>query len=344
MQWMLTLLQNVFKKYSKLRLTRYTHLMDTVHVLTGENEFELLREKRRWIAEFARKFGEDACTRIDAGSVTIRNLLDEVSVLPFLAEKRLIVIDGIPRSSKEEIDLLLQAVHPSTIVLFVDTKPDKRSGGVKELLKVAAVRTYLPLKGAPLVQWVLSCAAEHGITLDPPACRLLLEYTGDDQNMLAHELEKLSVYRQAQKVSTDDIEALCVPTEEGVIWKISDLLSTGSKADALRFAHRLLSRGGDAYGLWAILSSMLKNLIAVHAASDAGIASQNDIAEATGVHPFAVRSLLQYSRRLDAKRTSGFVRWVADSDRALKTGSLRATDEAPQEIVSLIDAFILKSP
>ncbi len=318
--------------------------MENVHVFTGENSFELLREKVRWIAEFGKKYGEENVSRVDVSSASIRTLLDEVSVLPFLAEKRLVVIDGIPKCSKEDIDLLEKCVHPSALVLFAEAKPDKRSGGVKELLKRAKVHVFEPPKGPALQTWVRSYAKEQGIALDPPAVQTLLEYTGDDQSMLAREIEKLAAYRTGKTVSRDDVELLCVPTEEGVVWKISDLLATGSKQNALLYAHRLIGRGGDAYGLWAILSSMLKNLVAVHAASEAGISSQSDIAEQTGIHPFAVRSLAQYSRRLDTKKTARFVRWAADADRALKTGGLRSTDEAPQELEALIDAFILKSP
>lgn len=322
----------------------YTFEVENVHVFTGENTFELLREKTRWITEFSKKFGDENVSRVDASTTSIRTLLDEVSVLPFLAEKRLIVIDGVPKCSKEDIELLEKCVHPSALVLFVDAKPDKRSGGVKELLKQAKVKTFDPPKGPVLQTWMRAFAKEQGITIDPTALQTLIEYTGDDQSMLAREIEKLASYHPGQTVTRDDVELLCVPTEEGVVWKISDLLATGGKQQALLYAHRLISRGGDAYGLWAILSSMLKNLVAVHAASDAGIHSQSEIAEETGIHPFAVRSLVQYSRRLDSQKASRFVHWAADADRALKTGGLRSTDEAPQEIEALVDAFILSSP
>jgi DNA polymerase III subunit delta len=318
--------------------------VQNIHLFTGENVFELLREKTRWISEFGKKYGEENISRVDASSTSVRKLLDEVSVLPFLAEKRLIVIDGIPKCTKEDIELLTRNVHPSALVLFAEAKPDKRTGGVKELLKTATAKEFAPLKGPAVQTWVRTYAKEQGITFDPPAVQLLLEYTGDDQEMLAREIEKLAAYKPQQTVGKDDIEALCVPTEEGVVWKISDLLSSGGKRDALLYAHRLLDRGGDAYGLWAILSSMLKNLVAVHAASEADLHSQADIAEETGIHPFAVRSLIQYSRRLNTQKTASFLHWTADADRALKTGGLRATDEAPQEIEALVDAFILKSP
>lgn len=315
-----------------------------MHLFTGENSFELLREKVRWIVEFSKKYGEENVSRIDGSVSSMRSLLDEVSVLPFLAEKRLIVIEGIPKSSKEDIALLIQCIHPAALVLIVDAKPDKRSGGVKEILKCAVPHVFDPLVNAALQKWMQSYAIEKGITLELSAIQALLEYTGSEQAILAQEIEKLASYVPGKKVSKNEVELLSLPTDEGIVWKISDLLASGNKQAALLFAHRLISRGGDAYGLWAILSSMLKNLVLVHAAAEAGMRSQEEVASATGIHPFAVRSLFQYCKRIHHNDLKEFLGWVASAERGLKTGEFRPTNEAPQEIDALVDAFILKSP
>ncbi len=315
-----------------------------MHLLTGENLHELLQEKQRWIHEFERKFGPENYSRVDGSKASVRDLLDEVSVQPFLSEKRLVVVDGVPKATKEEIQNLSACTHPQNILLIVDPKPDKRSGGVKELLSSANVRTYQPKTGAPLKQWIMSYVAQSGCTLNEGAIAQLLEFTGEDQAALASEIEKLAAFKPGQTVTADDVELLCVPSEEGVVWKISDLLAAGSKMQALAYAHRLLDRGGDAYGLWAILTSMLKNLVSVHAASEAGHHAAADIAESTGVHPFAVRSLLKHAQRTTAKQLQSFVSWASECDIALKTGGIRATDEAPQEILALVDEFILRCP
>jgi DNA polymerase III subunit delta len=318
--------------------------MSTMHLLIGENMHELLQEKQRWIHEFERKFGSESYSRVDGSKASVRDLLDEVSVQPFLAEKRLVVVDGVPKATKEEIQHLSASIHPQNILLIVDAKPDKRSGGVKELLNVADVRTYPPKTGAPLKQWITMYVAQSGTIMSDEAITQLLELTGEDQAALASEIDKLAAFKPGGTVTAGDVEILCVPSEEGVVWKISDLLAAGSKTQALAYAHRLLDRGGDAYGLWAILTSMLKNLVSVYAAQEAGNHSATDIAESTGVHPFAVRSLMKHAQRTTAKQLQSFVSWAAESDIALKTGGLRATDEAPQEILALVDEFILRCP
>lgn len=318
--------------------------MSNIYLFTGENEYVLREERKRWIEQFVKKYGEENCARIDGSKLTIRELLDEISVLPFLAEKRLVIVDGVPKSSKEEIQSIESAIHPQVLLLFVDASPDKRTAGVKELLKTAEVKEFAPVRGALLQQWMKTYATEHGLPLSKDIADAVVAYVGEDQVMIAQELSKLGAAASGKTLSMADVEQLVIPTDEGVVWKITDMLSGGSKKDAFLYARRLLSRGGDAYGLWAILLSMLKNVVAVHAAVEAGNRDLKDVASAAGVHPFAARSLVGYARRIKEDSLKTFLSWAVSADRALKTGTLRSTDEAPQELHALIDRFILACP
>lgn len=318
--------------------------MAAVFVFTGENHFALREAKTRWIQEFIKKHGEDNLIRLEGKSQTLRTLLDEVSMMPFLAERRLFAIDGFPKLDKEEVDVLLEQIHPQVIVLFSDPKPDKRLGGTKQLLAKAEVKEFAPLKGPKLADWVVSVAKENGATMEAAARDLLIEFVGEDQEMLAREVEKLAIHAGSRPIARDDVELMTIPTDEGVVWKMTDLLTAGRKKEAAAFVRKTLDRGGDAYGLWAILLSFVKNAAAVRLAVDSGVTSSSQIAEETGIHPFALRSLLPYAQKTKTSDVHAFVRWAAESDIALKTGQLRATDEAPEEIRALLDRFVLACP
>jgi len=311
---------------------------------TGENLLALREEKTRWIQEFVKKHGEENMSRLDGKSLTLRALLDEVAMMPFLAERRLFVVEGVPKFSKEETDALLEQIHPQVIVLFVDAKPDKRLAGVKQLLAKCDVKEFAPLKGAKLTEWLSSVAKKEGAALDPKARDLLLEFIGEDQEALRSEVEKLALFAAGRTVTREDIERMTIPSDEGIVWKMTDLLSAGRKKEAASYARRMLERGGDAYGLWAILLSFLKNAVSVRIALDGGLSSSKEISEETGVHVFALRSLQPYAQKIRAPELHAFLRWTAESDVRLKTGQYRTSDEAPEEIQSLIDRFILTCP
>ena len=322
----------------------YTGAVTSITLLTGENTYAIRAERRRWIDEFSKKHGADNIVRLDGKGLTIRELLDEVGVMPFLAEKRLVIVDGVPKATKEEVQALEASIHPATVLLFVDPSPDKRLGGTKQLFVIAATKEFATVKGQKLLQWISSEAQRLGMSLGRGAAELLVERLGDDQGSILTELEKLSMAVQGRPLSPEDVDVQTIPTDEGVVWTMTDLVSAGRKKEALAYAKRLLERGSDAYGLWAILLSMLKNVLLVRAAVDDRLSSPRDIAERTGVHPFALRSLQSYAASCSRMELERAVRWAVESDVQLKTGGYRATDEAPQEIQALIDRFLTTMP
>lgn len=311
--------------------------------MTGENLYALRLEKKRWIDEFSKKYGPDNIVRAEGKGMTVRELMDEVGVMPFLSEKRLVVVDGVPKATKEEMQALENAIHPSTILLFVDPAPDKRLGGVKQLMEIAATKSFAPVRGPKLMQWIASEAARLGVSFERGAAESMVERLGDDQEALSTELEKFAIGIQGRPVTIDDVDAHTIPTDEGVVWTMTDLISAGKRKEAMAYTRRLLERGSDGYGLWAILLSMLKNVVAVRAALDEGL-SGKDIAERTGVHPFALRSVQPYAAKCSSGELSRAVAWAVEADVRLKTGGYRATDDAPQELHALIDRFLFELP
>lgn len=319
--------------------------MSQIFLFTGENAYALREEKRMWISEFVKKHGEENFLPIAVGrSLTFRALLDAISVAPFIGARRLVLLDGLPSLSKEEVAFLPRHIHPQVILLIVEPKLDKRTAVAKQFLEIAEVKEFEPLKGRALLAWVQSFLATLGSSMEPAAVTLLLELIGESQDMLAEELRKLALATSVRPIVREDVEELAVPTFEGVIWKLTDLLCAGKRSEALLYAHRYVDRGGDPYGLWAVLLGMLKNLVAVHVAQREGSARASELASDLQVHVLALRSLLPYSSRVEARDLRVFLEDAVDADIGLKTGAYRATAEAPEELLALIDRFILMAP
>ncbi len=327
-----------------LLLFRHHPPMAQIFLFTGENTFALREEKKRWIDEFVKKHGPENFLRLSGKEVKIRALLDEIGVAPFLAERRLVLIDGVPVFTKEEVTRIHENIHPSVILCISDPAPDRRLSAVKEFLSIANVKEFKNLPPKHLLAWIHSVVAAEGGSIQPAACDVLIELVGNEQDMLIEELRKLTLAVQGRLITTTDVEEMAMPSSEGVVWKLTDLLAAGRKTDAFLFAHRYLDRGGDAYGMWAILLGMLRNLTAISMAGSGGRVDQKQLAADLQIHPFAIRSLLPYAQRAKRPALQRFVDQTVDSDIALKTGQLRATDEAPEELLALIDRFILSCP
>lgn len=315
--------------------------MSQLFLFTGANAYALHRERQKWTHEFQSRHGPENLLLLEAQGLTFCQLLDEVGAAPFIAAKRLVLVDGVPRFSKEEVAQLPTILHKDCILVFSDPAPDKRLAGLKELMKIATVKEFVPLRGKALTDWLQSEARALGADLSPPVAAELCAVVGNDQGMLAQELGKLSLYSGARAITREDIDAVCVPSGEQEVWYLLHLLSDGKVTDALAYVGRLLAQGDDPFSLWNLLLWMLKNFVLVAAALREGESNPARIAASCRVPFPSACVLLSSARNVPLARLRSFVGRVTETDIALKTGGYRATADAPQELIGLIDRFVL---
>src|SRR3989344_7833484 len=153
--------------------------MSQIFFFTGENTYALSQEKNRWARECRTKHGPENYSRLDPTGLTFRMFLDEIAAAPFIAEKRLIVVEGTPKFSKEEAVLIPDHLHPSCVLLIADPKPDKRLSAVKELQKIATVKQFPLLDARALAGWIDAEAKHLGTTIEVDARSLLVDIVGE---------------------------------------------------------------------------------------------------------------------------------------------------------------------
>lgn len=312
-----------------------------IYLLTGENLFLLREERSRWIHGFAEKHGEENLTRADGKGLKVSELFDLIASAPFIAEKRLVVIEGVPKCEKEDIRRIPDIIHPQVILLFVDPSPDKRLGAVKALTDIADVKQCKAVTGKTLSSWMDVYVVLQGTTMDPRAREELIAIVGEDQETLARELEKLALYATDRMITAQDVHDMAVPAGEQSIWKLLDFLAAGRVDAALSFARRLQERGESPHSLWNMLLWGTSNLPLVVAAVESGNRNPAAIAKEMKVSFGAVRSLLPLAQKIDRAGVRRIIDTFADADIALKTGGYRATAEAPEELEAVLDRCMM---
>ncbi len=310
---------------------------------TGENAYALREEVRMWLEQFAHKHGSENLLSLDASNVRLRDLLDEISVAPFIAEKRLVVLRGTPAFSGEEVEKLKEALHPDCILVIADPAPDKRTIAFKAFKKHATLKEFPSLQDKALRLWMARIAAARGATFAPDATDRLLERIGIGQDELSHEIEKLALYASGLPIQAAHVDLLCPPSREQEVWGLTQYLSEGRSRDALRYARMLLQGGEDPISLWNLLLWMLRTLVSVTAAVHAGVRQPAAIASQFKVPFPSARNMLPLAQKIELPALMSLVAWAVETDRELKTGGYKASKEAPEEIVALIDGFILRS-
>lgn len=311
-------------------------------LFTGENPFALRQEKKTWMRTFSEKHGNENLVQLNASDLTFRSLLDEASVAPFIAPKRLVIVEGIPACSGEQMEELVRALHPQVVLLFTDPKPDRRLRSVKILMEQASQKTFPLIRGVKLREWVNALFVEQGCSIERCALDVFIKKIGEDQDMLFQESFKLMLFVNGNRVCTEDVERIVVPSDEGVIWTLTDLIAGGRTTDAVLYAQELVDRGHDPFELWNIYLWMLRNMVLVRGAYEGGAERPDQITRETGVPFLSVRALLPFVRRLDRSSMERIIDRAVRADTGLKTGVYRVTGEEQQELLALLDGCVMK--
>ena len=310
------------------------------YFFTGENSYTLSEELQRWKTTFREKYGPENILILKAGETSVSDILDAVSTMPFIAEKRLVIVEGVPKIDKEDVALIAESLHPATIFVIADSKPDKRIGAVKEIEKRAEIKQFSPLSPQELRTWIRSLVSSLGSSITADAEKHLLETVGTEQRTLEMELRKI-VAGSGPTIKPADIDALAVPSGSQVIWRLTDLLGSKKTGEALQFFLHRVERGEDPYGLWIILLNMIKNLTSVVAAMDAGNSDERSIGQVTGIHPFVVRNLVPLARSMTLANIRSLVAWASDADLQLKSGGYHYSPDRQGELLVLAERMML---
>jgi DNA polymerase III delta subunit len=128
-----------------------------------------------------------------------------------------------------------------------------------------------------------------------------------------------------------------------LIFRFIDFLAEGKTVRALAYIEELLRRGHDPQSLWNIFLWMLRNLVTVAIALQDGQRNLSAIAKAAKIPPMTCRALMPLARKVSLRSLHALIAEVLDADMNLKTGMQRSSGEEPEELLALLDRFVLRT-
>lgn len=275
-------------------------------------------------------------TRLDGRSLNLDELVRATRSMPFLAERRLVVLDdplGALKSAKdrEKFSEILSGVPPTTALVIQISNPlldprARRSGKTHWLEKWAQgqdgkvfLREFSLPKGPQMANWIRQQAKESGGEFSPPAAAVLGSYVGEDPRLAAQEIKKLLAYVNYQRpVEPDDVEYLVAYAGETSVFDMVDALGARNGREALRLLHRLLEQD-DPLRLFGMVVRQFRLLLLTRELLEAGYREQ-DIAAALKMHPFVVQKLIGQVRNFTLPLLESIYHKLLEIDESIKTG------------------------
>ena len=312
-----------------------------LYLFHGEDDFS----KRLAVAEFAAGLGGSdslvsSTSVLEARGLTLEELTGACATVPFLAEKRLVVITGLVERfagaskggrkkrgqtarngnpGREFLDCLINTPD-FCIVVLLEEKINPKSAWFTELAGHADVRAFPPLKGVRLRQWIEDRVAASGGCISSPAVDLLAQTGGSDLWSLVGEIEKLELYAWERRIEVADVESLVSHTRETSVFAMVDAVLAGRHGVAAKQMEQLLDGGSPPLQLLAMLGRQLRMVLRIKALTGQG-RMPAAIGERLGITSrFVLNKALEQAQSCSLPQLKNFYRRLLAADIAIKTG------------------------
>lgn len=311
-------------KYQDLLQQIANNKIGPVYFFQGEEEF-LKREALqvlygKLVAEDQKDFNY---ALLYGKEVSTGALIDQCQALPFLADRRLVVVQEIEKfQDKAKLLSYLEQPNPSTCLVLVAGKLDNRSRKTEfyTALKEYEV-VFWPLFKNELKKWVEQKFRGYQKTIDPAAVDFLIEAVGTSLTNLDSEISKLAVSLPADKRIT------LAAAQKNVFRSYSEHAVRLEKSVAGRELDRallalqdLFAEGGvSTQALWIISQAWRRLLIAKEMQSQQ--ASPGDIMKKFNIKKFDEQR--EFAENLPKFNLAELLikhKKIADTDIAIKNG------------------------
>jgi DNA polymerase III subunit delta len=304
----------------------------SIRVLTGSNSFALKNELHKITTEFIKTYGDFGLERIEAAEIEFGRLLENVASLPFLAQRRMIILSdpSANKSINERIDNLIAAVADTTDLIIVEAKFDKRLTLYKTLKKKASVKEFAELDERVLPKWLVDEAKVRGGGLTLSDATYLVQRVGANQMALHNELDKLLTYQPVITRATVDLLTELEP--QSSVFDLVEAVFSGNTKKAINLYQDQRKQQVEPQAIMGMLAWQMHILAVVKANEKLG---PDGIASAAKLNPYVVRKTMYLTSSKSLRDIKDLVKRVLDLDIRLKSEAVDA-DEAIQHLLFTI--------
>lgn len=294
-----------------------------VYLIVGADElkrefvFGRLNERMAKLGDL--DFNKDV---FDGGALTPDEITGACNTLPFMSEKRLVVIQGAERLKKaasEAIVSYLENPNDTTVLALIAEKLAKNTRLYKAIAKVdkKAVIDCAPRSARELPQQVQQFAQSKGVTITRQAAEELISLVGESTVHLDGELTKMAIaLGRGALIDLPEVQAHVARVAEPKPWHLSDALSA---RDAKKCAVLLTRMNAQSpFGLLTMCVNRIRDLLIAKDLQGQGTGA---LASALGKPDWQVKNYARWADGFSQAELEKALISAAACDQAMKTGA-----------------------
>ncbi|MFH1284434.1 MAG: DNA polymerase III subunit delta [Candidatus Peregrinibacteria bacterium] len=322
-----------------------TEAKKPVYLFYGEDTYSSNEKVKFWKDEFAKKYGSDSMEVIDGKNMDISNFITNLEAVPFLSEKRLIVVKNFlaeaDKDNQKKIAQALKNIPDFCIVVFHETQdPNKTTSLFKKIKQIGTVTDFEHPSPGQLAKWILEKAKGENIKISPREAHVLSTRCGLERWRVANELDKLKLYANGTEITEKMIDELVTPSLTESIFKLTDAIAGKNPRESLKTLGILKDSGEELTKIFFMIVRHFRILIQVHEMREKG-ASQPEITQKLKAHPFVIQKTSAQSKNFTTEKLEKIYRKLLEIDRDFKTGIIKIYQGDDSEYKLAIEKLII---
>jgi DNA polymerase-3 subunit delta len=235
----------------------------------------------------------------------------------------LLVLNGHKWNAKarQQVAAYLQDPMPDTCVALEAETIPKSDALYKAVQKLGGILEWNLPKKYQMAGWVTQQAKTHRLHMSAHVAKHMLDRCGNDPGhaeRLDREIEKLAAYCRGGESTEADVDAICTPDDDAVIFDLMDAVGHRDRAHSFALLEALYASGNPRNDANGVLYSLKRHVEQLDAASQLPHADESTAAKQLKVHPFTARKLLQQRERFDRRRLGRAYRALAEAEAGLR--------------------------
>ena len=313
-----------------------------LYVLMGEDDFS----RRQSLDKIKKGIGDPTTsvantTELAGRQVTLEQLKTACETMPFLAERRLVIIEGLleryerqgkPKPNKKKTHLTdrqnerksiadyLTRIPPFTTLVLMEGKLSNRNSLLKELTGKAEIKTFPMLRDNKLRQWIPGRVAEAGGSISVQAADLLAKFVGGNLWAMTNEIDKLVLFTNGRRIDEEDVRVVVSYTQEANVFAMVDAILGFKGGQAEELLAQLLQQGAAPAYLLVMLSRQTRILVRLKELKSKG-KSRAEIQERLNMtSDFVFHKALEQANKYSFGRLKEAYHKILEADLSIKTG------------------------
>ncbi len=316
------------------------------YILHGEDEFSRSEQVKRMRAGMGDpQFADLNTAMFDGRKVSLGELVHACNAMPFLADRRLVVVEGMlsrlePHRKKgddESGETVEEEVNPDlakglkeylprvpefTDLVFVENKTLAKNNPILKQAETDKKKARVQLVPVPdqrdLPDWIRTRVSGKGGKIEDNAVGELATHVGADLRLLDNEIDKLLAFTGTQPIRVEDVRTLVASVREANIFDLVDAIGARQTSTAMRLLHAQLDQNAAPLYLLAMITRQFRMLLQIQDLRTRGF-NPAAIREQLKLHPYVIEKTSKQAGNFTLPQLEVTYCKLLDADLAIKT-------------------------